>query len=518
MLLASAMFLSLPGQAWMEAVPPQVEQLQQSSEVRFQDEKFASTVRWQLHKKDDEAVTKEDMASFTELSLIGVNHVEGLQYATNLTQLNVSRSELQDIGVLRSLTKLTKLDLGGNQIADLSPLRSLTNLETLDLNSNQIADLGPLGALTKLKELNLFVNPIADLSPLKPLINLEKLSLSGTIKDIGPLASMSKLKELNLQSTQFMDLSQLRPLASLEKLDLNNNGIADIGPLSALTKLTHLNLASNQIADLSPLKPLTNLQSLSLTNNRIADLRALAGLTQMRSLDAGQNQIKDLAPLKKMTKLVILDLASNLVYDLGPLASLKNLSYLDLSYNRIWNLEPIRNHAFAHYYDTGALIYGLNYAGNYLDLRRTSQSYKILHALDQMDSPASTTPINKVERLVIGSTTAYVWESPLQLTHAPFIVSDRTYVPIRFVSKWLGAEVGWDQTKKEVTIRKGGKTIRWVVNEKEADVNGQTVPYDVPMLLKNNSAFVPVRFVSEQLDSSVEYMTKPQTVLIFQKK
>lgn len=69
-----------------------------------------------------------------------------------------------------------------------------------------------------------------------------------------------------------------------------------------------------------------------------------------------------------------------------------------------------------------------------------------------------------------------------------------------------------------MTIRKSGKTIRWIVNEKNADVNGQTVSYDVPMLLKNNSAFVPVRFVSEQLESSVEYMTNPQTVLIFEKK
>lgn len=517
MLLASAMFLSLPGQAWMEEAPPQNEQLQQASEVHFQDEKFESTVRWQLHKNDDEAVTKEDMASFTELSLIGVNNVEGLQYATNLTQLHVSRGELQDISVLRSLTKLTKLDLGSNQIADLSPLSSLTNLETLDLNSNKSADLGPLGALMKLKELNLFGNPITDLSPLQPLINLEKLYLSGTIKDIGPLAAMTKLKELNLQSTQFADLSQLRPLANLEKLDLNNNGIADIGPLGALTKLTSLNLSSNQVADLGPLKSLTKLQSLYLTNNRITDLRALAGLSQLSSLYAGNNQIKDLAPLKKMTKLVDLNLASNLVYDLGPLQALKNISYLDLSYNRIWNLEPIRNHTFAHYYDTGALIYGLNYAGNYLDLRRTSQSYKILNALEQMDSPAST-PVNKVERLVIGSTTAYVWESPFTLTHAPFIVSGRTYVPIRFVSKWLGAEVGWDQSKKEVTIRKGGKTIRWIVNEKKANVNGQTVSYEVPMLLKNNSAFVPVRFVSEQLESSVEYMTNPKTVLIFEKK
>ncbi|MDI4647894.1 stalk domain-containing protein [Cohnella hashimotonis] len=387
LLFASAMFLSLPGQAWMEAAPPQDVQLQQDSEVHFQDQMLETAIRQQLQKKDDAAVTTTDMASLTTLNLTGVKSIAGLQYATNLTQLYLSAGEVEDIR-----------------------------------------------------------------------------------------------------------------------------------PLSALTKLTSLNLSDNHIADLSPLKPLTKLQSLYLTKNRITDLQALAGLTRLSSLYAGNNQIKDLAPLKKMTQLVDLNFAGNLVYDLEPLRSLKNIAYLDLSYNRVWNLEPIRNHTFAHYYDTGALIYGLNFVGNYLDLRRTSSSYKILNALEQMDSPSSTTPIKKFERLVIGSTTAYIWESPFQLTHAPFIVSDRTYVPIRFVSKWLGAEVGWDQTKKEVTIRKGTQTIRWTVNEKNADVNGQTVPYDVPMLLKNNSAFVPVRFVSERLDASVEYMTNPKTVLIFDHK
>ncbi|MNH81047.1 hypothetical protein D3C87_653190 [compost metagenome] len=39
------------------------------------------------------------------------------------------------------------------------------------------------------------------------------------------------------------------------------------------------------------------------------------------------------------------------------------------------------------------------------------------------------------------------------------------------------------------------------------------------ILQKNdNSTFVPVRFVSDFLESSVEYMANPKTVLIFEKK
>jgi internalin A len=90
-----------------------------------------------------------------------------------------------------------------------------------------------------------------------------------------------------------------------------------------------------------------------------------------------------------------------------------------------------------------------------------------------------------------------VWESAIKLSDAPFIASSGTYVPIRFVSKWMGSEVSWDQRKKEVTIRKGNTTIRWIVDEKKANVNGERVSIDAPLLLKNNSTFVPVRFVSD---------------------
>lgn len=282
-----------------------------------------------------------------------------------------------------------------------------------------------------------------------------------------------------------------------------------------MQSLTAVNLSGRGIKSLQGLEYASNITKLDVSQNELEDIAPLKSLTKMISLEAKANQIKDLTPLKKLTNLSNLDLNSNLVYDLEPLRLLKNLAYLNLTDNRVWNLDPIRNLRFDQYYDTGALIYTLQLNRNYLDLRSTSKNYQLLSTLNGEGYPSTQL---KVQRLMIGSTTAYIWDSAITLTGAPFIASSRTYVPIRFVSKWLGAEVSWNQSNKEVTIRKGSTTIRFIVNEKKATANGETVSIDAPLLLKNNSTFVPVRFVSEYLDSSVEYMANPKTVLIFEKK
>jgi len=56
--------------------------------------------------------------------------------------------------------------------------------------------------------------------------------------------------------------------------------------------------------------------------------------------------------------------------------------------------------------------------------------------------------------LVIGNAGALVNEKLLTLNAAPYIENGRTYVPIRFVSEALGADVKWNGTTKTVTITK----------------------------------------------------------------
>lgn len=459
------MMISLPGVASME---------QASLEVSFQDEQLEQAIKEILKKDENAAVTQKDMQSLTlvDLSRRGIKSIQGLQYASNLKYVDLSDNEIDDITPLKSLTKIRELDIADNQIASIQDLSAMTDLEMLIVSQNQISSID-------------------------------------VIKQLG------RLHTFEANDNQISDITALSMATELTWLQLNGNQIAKIQPLSKLTKLKNLELASNRFSDLSPLKTLSkSLTSLNIGSNGISDLRALEGMTQMIALSAENNQIKKLDPLKKMSNLTSLNLNSNLVYNLEPLKSLSKLHYLYLADNRVWNLDPIRNHTFdPPHYDTGAIRYALDLSGNYLDLRSTTKTYQLLNKLDGDGSSQL-----KAQRLVIGSRTAYVGESSFKLSEAPFIASSRTYVPIRFVSERLGSKVGWNQSKQEVTISKDNTTIRWKVNEKKANVNGKTVSFDAPLLLKKNSSFIPVRFVSELLGSPVEYMANPKTVIIFEQK
>ncbi|MFB4323428.1 stalk domain-containing protein [Priestia sp. BR_2] len=459
------MMISLPGQASME---------QASLEVSFQDEQLEQAIKQILKKDENAAVTQKDMESLTllDLSRRGIKSIQGLQYASNVKFLDLSNNEIDDITPLKPLIKIRELDIADNQIASIQDLSAMTDLEMLIVNRNQISSID-------------------------------------VIKQLG------RLHTFEANDNQISNITALSSATELTWLQLNGNQIANIQPLSRLTKLKNLEIASNRFSDLSPLKPLSkSLMSLNIGSNRISDLRALEGMTLMRALSAENNQIKKLDPLKKMSNLSSLNLNSNLVYNLEPLKSLSELHYLHLADNRVWNLDPIRNHTFdPPHFDTGAIRYALDLSGNYLDLRSTTKTYQLLNKLGGDGSRQL-----KAQRLVIGSRTAYIGESSFKLSESPFIASSRTYVPIRFVSERSGSKVGWNQSKQEVTISKDNTTIRWKVNEKKANVNGKTVSFDAPLLLKKNSSFIPVRFVSELLGSPVEYVANPKTVIIFEQK
>ncbi|MCM3293453.1 copper amine oxidase N-terminal domain-containing protein [Paenibacillus sp. MER 180] len=80
-----------------------------------------------------------------------------------------------------------------------------------------------------------------------------------------------------------------------------------------------------------------------------------------------------------------------------------------------------------------------------------------------------------------------------------------TMVPIRFVSEKLGADVKWDNVKQIVTIIHKGNTIVMPVGSKNVTVNGNTTTLDAMAIKKEGRVVVPLRFVSETLESAVTY-------------
>ncbi len=130
-------------------------------------------------------------------------------------------------------------------------------------------------------------------------------------------------------------------------------------------------------------------------------------------------------------------------------------------------------------------------------------------------APATSTTII----LQIGSKNMYVNGKLVVLDSAPIIRNDRTLLPIRFVAEALGAQVGWDDSTKKVTIQDSSTKIEMWINKPTAIVNGKAVYIDpanhnvVPVIV-NARTMLPVRFVAESLGAQVEWDEALQKITV----
>lgn len=122
-------------------------------------------------------------------------------------------------------------------------------------------------------------------------------------------------------------------------------------------------------------------------------------------------------------------------------------------------------------------------------------------------SPETTfaTSLGIEVKLAIGSATGYVNGVAKTLDAAPILRFDRTMLPVRFVAENLGATVGWDGATGTVTVSTDVTTLKIVIGNATARVNGTTVMLDSPAFIENGRTYLPVRFIAENLGAVVAW-------------
>ena len=232
---------------------------EESVDVWMPDKNLQQAVANQLNISISD-ITKDKLQNLIKLSALmrSIDSIQGLEYATNLTDLDLMFNNISDISYLSNLIHLRSLNLNENQnINDISSLNNLLNLEALQLGGNQISDITPLSDLKNLNFLNLTDNQISNINAVSNLINLNDFSASSNqISDVTPLTGLNNLTSLNLNRNQISDISPISGLTSLETLSVGTNQIKDVSSLRNLTNITgwySLNIQSNQITDISSL-------------------------------------------------------------------------------------------------------------------------------------------------------------------------------------------------------------------------------------------------------------------------
>ncbi|AVV58553.1 copper amine oxidase [Paenibacillus glucanolyticus] len=94
--------------------------------------------------------------------------------------------------------------------------------------------------------------------------------------------------------------------------------------------------------------------------------------------------------------------------------------------------------------------------------------------------------------------------------------NNRVLIPIRAVSQNMGIDVKWNQFQKTAQLTIGETVITLAVQFKRALVNQDRVDFDAPVELIHNTTYVPLRFVSQTMGADVKWdqKTKEATVIL----
>ena len=87
----------------------------------------------------------------------------------------------------------------------------------------------------------------------------------------------------------------------------------------------------------------------------------------------------------------------------------------------------------------------------------------------------------------------------------PVVENGSTLVPVGAISAALGFKVSWDKAANQATISKNGNTIVLTINSSSAKVNGEDAVMDVPARIRGERMLIPLRFISEKFDCTVDW-------------
>lgn len=117
--------------------------------VYIRDTALESAIRASIHKPFG-CLLEQDLAQARSIEAygLGITSLDGLEFCTNLTSLDLRGNSIKSIEALTNLSNLVTLDLSNNQITRIDALAGLFLLRNVDLagEDNDIRDFSPLSA------------------------------------------------------------------------------------------------------------------------------------------------------------------------------------------------------------------------------------------------------------------------------------------------------------------------------------------------------------------------------------
>lgn len=96
----------------------------------------------------------------------------------------------------------------------------------------------------------------------------------------------------------------------------------------------------------------------------------------------------------------------------------------------------------------------------------------------------------------------------------PKIIKSRTFVPVASIATATAANVGWDQASKTVIIQKDDVELKIKIGAKNAQKNNENIPLDAPAQVIKGKTYVPLSFITANLNIPVQYDNVSKTVFV----
>jgi len=96
----------------------------------------------------------------------------------------------------------------------------------------------------------------------------------------------------------------------------------------------------------------------------------------------------------------------------------------------------------------------------------------------------------------------------------PIVISSRSMVPIRAIVEAMGGTISWDNNSQQITLIANGNTVIMWIGKKEITVNGVPREMDVAPTVQNGRTYVPLRFATENLNAEIEWINSTREAII----
>lgn len=122
---------------------------------------------------------------------------------------------------------------------------------------------------------------------------------------------------------------------------------------------------------------------------------------------------------------------------------------------------------------------------------------------DQFSEVKGVTPI-----------TVYVNGIDLYFASEPVVKNQRTMVPMRKIFETIGADVKWDNKTKTAIATLNDKEVKVSIGSEAGYVNGSKIQLETAPFIQDDITFVPLRFISENLGADVKWDGEAKRVII----